>query len=160
MKTGKTSRAFYETFRLIWRGLREFSRGRFCGLAPIGPDDVAKDAGKLADFIGLCHHSAKAVFRILGHDRIIGVTAGDNGPGLWIDFQQMTDGLLAAHPAWNREVHDHRGEWAACLTRIRITAERFRAVPRQLRFVPEPTQGGLRKAPNLRLVVHDQNAAA
>src|SRR5206468_6417915 len=81
MRTGKTSRAFYETFRLIWRGLREFSRGRFCGLAPIGPDDVAKDAGKLADFIGLGHHSAKAIFRILGHDRIIGVTAGDNGPG-------------------------------------------------------------------------------
>ena len=44
-------------------------------------------AGKLADFIGLGHHSAKAIFRILGHDRIIGVTAGDNGPGLRIDFE-------------------------------------------------------------------------
>jgi hypothetical protein len=49
----------------------------------------------------------KPYFLIGGHDGIVGIAAGDNGPGLRGELPQFLNGLFANHAAGNGQVHDY-----------------------------------------------------
>src|SRR5206468_2899006 len=81
--------------------------------------------------------AAKAVLLKFRHDRVIGIAAGDNRPGLRVELQQSFDRFLAAHAPGDRQVHDHRAERLARLGGFAITPERLDAIARQFRVVAE-----------------------
>src|SRR5438876_4134381 len=115
-----------------------YLRGEAGGLSFVARHDFAQHPGQFVDLVGLGNDAAKAVLLKFRHDRVVGIAAGDNRPGLRIELQQPLDRFLAAHAPGNRQVHDDHAERLAALGGVAITPDRLGAIARQFRFIAEP----------------------
>ena len=65
-----------------------------------------QNPAELFNSVWLGSNPAKSVLLKIGHDRIVGISAGHNGSCLRINTQQLLDSLLTAHPTGDGQVHD------------------------------------------------------
>jgi hypothetical protein len=76
-------------------------------------DYLPQNSAELVQPVRLWNHPFEAVISIFGHDRIVGIAAGDNYLCLWIEIEQPLDCFLAAHACRHREVDNDGSEWLA-----------------------------------------------
>ena len=93
------------------------------------------------------------------HDRIVGIPARDDDPGLGVHNQELLRGFLAAHAPGYGQIHDHGREGIAGLHAAAIALQGFPPLTGQLDLVPQVFQHALGQPADHLLVVHDQHPA-
>src|SRR5215831_5971578 len=102
-----------------------------CSASAFCPQNNALyDFDQLTHSVRLGHHPAEAMSLEVGHDWIVRKAAGDDRFDLRVKGHKLDDGLLAAHPTWDRQIQDDDIERLTGLSRSSIQYHRLRAVLR------------------------------
>lgn len=124
----------------------------------LGFDNFVKDAAEFFDGVGLLDNAGKSVFAVFRHDRVITITAGDDGANVGILQTELLESFASAHPAGDGEIHNHSSEWFAGTLGLAVANDCFGAVLHSFGSVAEMMKHRADEIANWLFIVHDEDA--